>query len=52
MIQERAAWDFVEQEKPNFTLAVVSPSPLIALGTFLLPSPYNSPDSGFSATRL
>ena len=24
MVQERAAWDFVEKEKPNFTLAVVS----------------------------
>lgn len=24
MSQERAAWDFVEREKPNFTLAVVS----------------------------
>lgn len=26
IVQERAAWDFVAQENPNFTLAVVSSS--------------------------
>ena len=27
MVQERSAWDFVAQEKPEFTLAVVSTLP-------------------------
>ena len=36
MNQERAAWDYVEKEKPNFTLAVVSQ--------------FSNPTAGFTST--
>lgn len=40
---EKAAWDFVEVEKPNFTLVTVSISSLKRMGKRLMYSPVQSP---------